>query len=290
MSTDILEASHRQGREACSLLRLPFRKRSWRGQSGVWVGKESGSSIDFRDHRPYMPGDDPRHINWQAYARSGHYSMKVFQEEIQPELDVIFDFSRSMSDPEVKRDRALQLLYFACEQAWMNNARLRVFCVAGGTHQRVDPARLISRQWDLNWHPEMDGLGSPLQGLKLNPEGIRIFISDCLFEMDARVVLSPLAMPRGLSFLFVPFSVEESDPAWNGNLELIDSERGVKRRQRFTGPVLGRYRELYQRHMRTWKEESARAGILMCRVQAEVSLTLALKEEGLSNGVLEAVI
>ncbi|MFN9663179.1 MAG: DUF58 domain-containing protein, partial [Akkermansiaceae bacterium] len=26
--------------------------------------------MDFQDHRSYSPGDDPRHINWQAYART----------------------------------------------------------------------------------------------------------------------------------------------------------------------------------------------------------------------------
>ncbi|MEJ6642028.1 MAG: DUF58 domain-containing protein [Akkermansiaceae bacterium] len=39
-----------------------------------------GSALYFQDHRAYSPGDDPRHINWQAYARTGQYTMKLYRE------------------------------------------------------------------------------------------------------------------------------------------------------------------------------------------------------------------
>ena len=48
-------------------------------------GSGTGSSLDFQDHRAYSPGDDPRHINWQAYARTGSYTMKLFREEVRPQ-------------------------------------------------------------------------------------------------------------------------------------------------------------------------------------------------------------
>ena len=62
-----------RAREAAAALRLPFRAGLWQGQLGNWAGAGVGSSIDFQDHRPYLPGDDPRYIDWQAYARSGEY-------------------------------------------------------------------------------------------------------------------------------------------------------------------------------------------------------------------------
>ena len=59
---------------------LPLKDRNWRGSSGDYAGTGVGSSLDFQDHRSYMPGDDPRHINWQAYARTGNYSLKLYRE------------------------------------------------------------------------------------------------------------------------------------------------------------------------------------------------------------------
>src|ERR1700677_1694867 len=75
---------------------LPFRARSWRGASGIWQGRNQGSSIDFQDHRAYAPGGDPRHLDWAAYARTNNYAMKLFREEVSPRLDVVIDVSRSM--------------------------------------------------------------------------------------------------------------------------------------------------------------------------------------------------
>jgi uncharacterized protein (DUF58 family) len=71
----VVAAIHGRMQAAAQRLRLPFRSRTWRGESGNWQGAGVGSSIDFQDHRQYLPGDDPRYIDWQAYARTGHYTM-----------------------------------------------------------------------------------------------------------------------------------------------------------------------------------------------------------------------
>src|ERR1700761_9106351 len=98
-------------------LRLPFRSRSWRGQAGNWLGAGTGSSIDFQDHRPYLPGDDPRYIDWRAYARTGQYIMKLYREEVSPLLDLVLDVSASMALGERKRRRALELFAFCAQSA-----------------------------------------------------------------------------------------------------------------------------------------------------------------------------
>lgn len=64
---------------------LPLNDRNWRGNPGDYAGIGVGSSLDFQDHRNYLPGDDPRHINWQAFARTGDYTLKLYREEVRPE-------------------------------------------------------------------------------------------------------------------------------------------------------------------------------------------------------------
>src|SRR5271170_2493816 len=99
-------------REAAQLAEricLPFRSRAWRGTTGSWQGRGQGSSIDFQDHRAYVPGDEPRHINWAAYARTNNYIMKLFREEVSPRLDLVLDASGSMALTPEKEARSLEL-------------------------------------------------------------------------------------------------------------------------------------------------------------------------------------
>src|SRR5437773_5559164 len=68
-----------------------------RGQAGVAVGQKAGSSLEFRDYRDYQPGDDLRHVDWNAFARSDVLTVKLFREEVTPHLDLLVDDSRSMA-------------------------------------------------------------------------------------------------------------------------------------------------------------------------------------------------
>ena len=100
------------------------------------MGSGVGSSLDFQDHRNYLPGDDPRHINWQAYARTGNYSMKLYREEVRPMVDILFDVSDSMFFDPAKETRALELFYFANFAAMKTGASTLVYAVKAGHQQR----------------------------------------------------------------------------------------------------------------------------------------------------------
>ncbi|MEM1296600.1 MAG: DUF58 domain-containing protein, partial [Verrucomicrobiota bacterium] len=102
-----LGKTSRRAEAWADLFKLPLGKRTWRGMTGDFQGSGVGSSLDFQDHRAYAPGDDPRHINWQAYARSGNYTMKLYREEVRPLIDVIFDVSDSMFFEPTKKRRSL---------------------------------------------------------------------------------------------------------------------------------------------------------------------------------------
>ena len=77
-----------------------------RGLVGGHLGNRSGSSLEFMDHRQYIPGDDLRRIDWSAYARSDKLSIKLFRDEVSPHVDIIIDCSRSMALPDSEKKRA----------------------------------------------------------------------------------------------------------------------------------------------------------------------------------------
>ena len=56
-----------------------------------------GLSVDFAEHRAYMPGDDIRRIDWRLWARSDRYYIKEFEADTNANFRILFDVSRSMS-------------------------------------------------------------------------------------------------------------------------------------------------------------------------------------------------
>jgi uncharacterized protein (DUF58 family) len=55
-----------------------------------------GLSIDFAEHRAYMPGDDIRRIDWRLYARTDRYYVKEFEADTNANFVVLLDTSASM--------------------------------------------------------------------------------------------------------------------------------------------------------------------------------------------------
>jgi len=55
-----------------------------------------GASIDFAEHRGYVPGDDIRRVDWRLYARTDKYFVKQYEADTNANLAVLLDISRSM--------------------------------------------------------------------------------------------------------------------------------------------------------------------------------------------------
>jgi uncharacterized protein (DUF58 family) len=57
-----------------------------------------------------MPGDDIRHVDWSAYARSDHLMVRLYREEISPRTDILLDASRSMRTGGAAKSRVARQL------------------------------------------------------------------------------------------------------------------------------------------------------------------------------------
>lgn len=55
-----------------------------------------GASIDFAEHRGYVPGDDIRRVDWRLYARTDRYYVKQYEADTNTNVSVILDVSKSM--------------------------------------------------------------------------------------------------------------------------------------------------------------------------------------------------
>lgn len=58
-----------------------------------------GVSVEFVERRPYVQGDDLRHLDWKAYARSDRLAIKRYEEETNLDATLVVDASASMAYP-----------------------------------------------------------------------------------------------------------------------------------------------------------------------------------------------
>jgi hypothetical protein len=272
-------------RRAGEQLSLPFR-RGLRHSSGHVAGRGTGSSLDFQDHRPYAPGDDPRHIDWRAYARTGHYTMKLFRDELRPLVDLALDLSPSMRLTPSKRERSLELVFFCAESALRHGASLHLFGLGEGG------ARLLNVDSDFGALLDEPGAAGPfvptaVRTIPWRTGSMRVVISDLLFPGEPTLVLHPLVSGQGRPTLLVPHCVEESDPDWIGNAELADCESADRRSYQFEPPDLVRYAAAYHAHFDLWQSSAASLGVTLARVASELDFLPALQSEALRFGAVE---
>src|SRR5215210_3600069 len=65
--------------------------------NGLHKSPFHGFSVEFADHREYVPGDDLKYLDWALYARTDHYYIKRFEEETNLRCTILLDRSASMS-------------------------------------------------------------------------------------------------------------------------------------------------------------------------------------------------
>lgn len=281
-----LAVIHQRMKAAASVARLPLRAGRWTGVAGNVLGQGTGSSIDFQDQRQYMPGDDPRHINWQAYARSGHYTMKLYRQEVTPRVDLIFDASGSMFLDEAKSTRSWEMLYFCLESALRLGASVKLHTL-GVNVEETPVERALAYDWPEQSPPGKPDFSALLQRVPMRAGSLRVVVSDLLSESPPERAASQLSAGRGRAIVFAPYSREESHPNWDGNIEFEDSEARTRDKRRVERDVLDRYLRAYQNHFSMWREECARRGIGFARVPGDGDFISALRAEAAGSGAVE---
>src|SRR5438552_12436048 len=65
--------------------------------AGLHRSPRKGFSVEFAEHRPYLPGDDLRYVDWKIAARSDRWVVKQYEEETNLRATIVLDVSRSMA-------------------------------------------------------------------------------------------------------------------------------------------------------------------------------------------------
>ena len=82
-----------------------------------------GFSTEFAHHRPYVPGDEIRHVDWRVYGRTERYYVKLYEAETNFDANLLVDTSASMrygsgavTKLEYAKFMAASLAYLIVEQ------------------------------------------------------------------------------------------------------------------------------------------------------------------------------
>ncbi len=99
---------------------------------GLHASPFHGFSVEFSEHRRYSPGDDPKDIDWVAYAKTGKYYVKKFESETNLTGYLAIDLSGSMN--YTYRQTLTKLDYCICLAAALSYLMI----------QQQDPVGLVT--------------------------------------------------------------------------------------------------------------------------------------------------
>lgn len=81
--------------------------------AGRHKSARKGSSVEFAEHRQYMPGDDLRSLDWKLVARTRRLYIREFVDETNLRANIVLDASGSMDYRGEKSHDALSKLEYA---------------------------------------------------------------------------------------------------------------------------------------------------------------------------------
>ncbi|MGE3538463.1 MAG: DUF58 domain-containing protein [Candidatus Tectimicrobiota bacterium] len=87
--------------------------------SGLHASPYRGYSVEFAEHREYVPGDEIRHIDWKAYGRFDRYFIKEYEEETNLRAYLLVDASASMDYASAGISKYTYGCYLAASLAYL---------------------------------------------------------------------------------------------------------------------------------------------------------------------------
>jgi len=204
--------------------------------TGLHRSPHRGFSVEFSEHREYVPGDELRHLDWRAYARSDRYYIKLYEQETNLRATIVLDTSASMRFAEkfdYGRHLAACLAYILAHQQDLvglvgMDDRLRVDLPAGSTPAHLD--RLFKELERVEPGKTTDlAAGLHLLADRLPRRSMVILISDLWIEPDAFThALQHLRYRKHQGMVLHLLDRAETELPYERRVTLEDLETGEK--------------------------------------------------------------
>jgi uncharacterized protein (DUF58 family) len=256
--------------------------------------KRKGESVEFADYRNYVVGDDLRFLDWNIYARFERLLLKLFMEEEDLNVTVLFDVSRSMDwgNPH----KALYAKRVAAALAYIglvNYDRVSLYAFADGLNHEmrgVRGRRLVAQVIQFLQRVPVGGTSNFTNvarrfAVRHRGKGVVILISD-FFDKGGYADGLRYLVGRDLDLYAIQvLSPEEIDPALAGDLKLRDVEDDDLAEVTISRPLLDRYKANLQSFCAQLKDHCTQRGITYLftstRVPFDTLVLSYLRQRGL---------
>lgn len=241
--------------------------------------KRKGESVEFADYRNYVVGDDLRFLDWNIYARLERLFLKLFLEEEDLHVTILFDVSKSMdwgtpSKGLYAKRVAAALAYIGL----VNYDRVSLFAYSDTlrAEQTGVRGRRLMRQ--------VVGFlrGIPIGGtsnfaaaakqlaIRQRQPGVLIVLSDFFdkggFEAGLRYLIGRKLDVYAVQIL----SPDEINPSFDGDMRLIDVEDDDVAEVTVTRVLLDRYKANLQAYCESLRSFCTRRGATYLFTSTEV--------------------
>lgn len=256
---------------AAAGLELVLPRARLRGRTGEARAASVGASLEIHDFRAYQPGDDVRHVDWNAVARTGDLVIRVRQAEVAPRLEVLLDASRSMALTPAKAARAKELALLAASAALAR--RLEVRLLAPAARPTVASGGEVAAALERLELDAVEDLGAALaRGPAPRPCGVRVVVSDFLFDTDLRRLAAGLRQGAAALALLQILDPADAEVPSLESARLVDVESGEGLDRVLLPSVVAAFARRFEQHQRLLEESARRAGALFLTASAEASI------------------
>ncbi|MCE9563638.1 MAG: DUF58 domain-containing protein [Planctomycetes bacterium] len=195
-----------------------------------------GFSVEFVQHREYVPGDDIRHIDWKGYGRSERYTIKQYEQETNFSCHILLDASNSMrygsgatNKLEYGKLLAASLAYLVVRQR--DAVSMRVFNTKVVAElplsSQMGHINAITRILEEMQPREATTIGPLLDQVadRIGRRGIVVLISDCLEDLEPTLAgLRHLRFRGHEVILFHVLHTDEVKFPLDGNIRFVGLE------------------------------------------------------------------
>ncbi|MEI7900846.1 MAG: DUF58 domain-containing protein [bacterium] len=239
--------------------------------AGRHVSRSRGSSVEFRDYRQYVPGDDLAMIDWRVYGRTDRFYLRTYDHETSMDCHLFLDSSASMGFGKDPSKLEYASFFTAClaylvirggdrVSLQIFDKKIRTFLPPGSTGTHLNGLLNVLER---NRPGELTSLAESLRSSfpLLKRRGILVVVSD-FFDNPAAIftALGPY-LHRGFKvFLFHVLTPAELELEDKGLVSFRDLETG-QRVTAHTDDVRAGYRDAIGRHIDTLRDLAKRRSV-----------------------------
>lgn len=284
-------------------------RRAKSSAKGERRSRARGQSVEFADHRNYVPGDDFRYLDWNLYGRLERLFLKLYEEERELPVRIFLDASESMTFGEPRKfDFARQVAAAIGYVALSGFDRVSVIPfpdlgapgqeIPGAPPREITSLEMASRgalrsvrgkksaiQFFQNLSALTAGGAADLNqalrrgALQARQAGVAVVLSDFLDPAGYEPVLTALIGRGSQVDLVQILAPEELEPTTFGDLRLVDSETGGHQEVTFGRFRLKGYQRTVQNFLQRLREYCQGRGINYFTASSNTPLEVLLLKQ-----------